>query len=236
MITSPFSDKIATPNSGVYTLRSHASRIDNKEIVRRGYDLIAEKYTTWTKTVRIEERERYTDFLLKNVEIGSKILELGCGSGDPTTIRLAERFAVTGVDISQQQIQFARCNVPQATFIQGDMTQLKFPSASFDAVVAFYSITHVPREQHANLMTLIANWLKPGGLFVASMSSGPLINSIENWLGVPMYFNGYAARTNRRIVRNAGFEILSDKLETAQDSGKLVTFLWIIARKLGDDV
>ena len=212
-------------------MKSHASKIDPKEIVQKGYDQIAEKYTEWTKTVRIEERERYTDLILNNLEKGSKVLELGCGSGDPTTVRLAERFSVTGVDISQQQIKFAKRNVPQATFIQGDMTRLTFPAAVFDAVVAFYSITHVPRKQHAGLLTSVANWLKPGGLFVGSMSSGPLIDCVENWLGTPMYFNGYDAGTNLRIVKNAGFEILSDKLETAEDSGKLVTFLWIIARK-----
>ena len=213
-------------------MKSQVSKIDPKEIVQNGYDRIAEKYTAWTKTVRIEERERYTDFILNNLAIGSKVLELGCGSGDPTTIRLAEHFSVTGVDISQKQIKFARRNVPQATFIQGDMTRLMFPTAVFDAVVAFYSITHVPREQHANLLTSIANWLKPGGLFVGSMSSGPLIDCVENWLGTPMYFNGYDARTNLRIVKNAGFEILSDKFETAEeDSVKSVTFLWIIARK-----
>jgi ubiquinone/menaquinone biosynthesis C-methylase UbiE len=212
-------------------LKSHAVKIDPKEIVQKGYDRIAEKYTEWTKTVRIEERERYTDFILNNLEKGSKVLELGCGSGDPTTVRLAERFSVTGVDISQQQIKFARRNVPQATFIQGDMSQLIFPTAVFDAVVAFYSITHVPRKQHAGLLTSVGNWIKPGGLFLGSMSSGPLINCVENFLGTPMYFNGYDPRTNLRIVKNAGFKILSDKLETAEESSKLVTFLWIIARK-----
>jgi ubiquinone/menaquinone biosynthesis C-methylase UbiE len=216
-------------------MKSHASKIDANKIVQRGYDLIAEKYTTWTKSVRLEEREHYTDFLIKNLAIGSKVLELGCGSGDPTTKQLAEHFEVTGVDISQRQIRLAKRNVPKARFLHGDMTCLKFPSASFDAVVAFYSITHVPRQQHANLLASIANWLKPGGLFVASMSSGPLVDCVEDWLGVPMYFNGYDADTNRRIVKNSGFEILSDKLETAEEFRKSVTFLWIIARKLRSD-
>ena len=76
-------------------MKSHASKMDPKEIVQKGYDRIAEKYTAWTKTVRIEERERYTDFILNNLESGSKILELGCGSGDPTTVRLAQRFSVS---------------------------------------------------------------------------------------------------------------------------------------------
>lgn len=213
-------------------MNSDTHKIDANKIVRCGYDLIAEKYTAWIKSVRIKEREHYTDFLLKNIPIGSKVLELGCGSGDPTTMRLTEKFAVTGVDISEQQIRLARRNVPQAKFIQGDMTHLNFPLASFDAVVAFYSITHVPRKQHISLINSIADWLKSGGLFVASMSSGPLKDSVENWLGVPMYFNGYAASTNRRIIKKAGFEILSDDLETAEELGNPVTFLWIIARKL----
>ena len=33
----------------------------------------------------------------------------------------------------------------------------------FDAICAFYSITHVPREQHALLLRRIASWLRPGG-------------------------------------------------------------------------
>ena len=129
-------------------MKSHPPKIDTQEIVKRGYDHISVKYTEWAKSVRQEERERYTDFLLKNLPVGANILELGCGGGDPTTMRLAERFAVTGVDISERQIRLARRNVPDAKFIQGDMTLLKFPAASFDAVVDFYSITHVPREQH----------------------------------------------------------------------------------------
>jgi ubiquinone/menaquinone biosynthesis C-methylase UbiE len=218
-------------------MKSHTSKINSTLIVQQGYDLIAEKYTAWVKSACSEERERYTDFLLKNVEIGSKVLELGCGSGDPTTIRFAERFVITGVDISQQQIRLARRNVPQATFIHGDMTQLNFPSASFNAVTAFYSITHVPRKQHANLIRKIADWLQPGGLFVASMSSRPSSDYIEDdWLGVPMFFSGYTVKTNQQIVKNAGLKILSAKLETEEEFGTPATFLWIAARKSGSDL
>lgn len=39
---------------------------------------------------------------------GARVLELGCGSGNITTRRLAERFIVTGMDISARQIELAQ--------------------------------------------------------------------------------------------------------------------------------
>ena len=76
------------------------------------------------------------------------MLDIGCGAGVPVTQALSGRFAVTGVDISSEMVRQARANVPGATFIHGDITSVDFPDSSFDAVVAFYSIFHLPREEH----------------------------------------------------------------------------------------
>ena len=46
----------------------------------------------------------------------------------PTAQRLAESFAVTGVDISARQIEAARAVVPSGRFIVGDMTSVEFRS------------------------------------------------------------------------------------------------------------
>jgi trans-aconitate methyltransferase len=58
--------------------------------------------------------------LLERLPSGADLLDLGCGAGLPTTARLAQRFTVTGVDISPRQIERARINVPDATFINAD--------------------------------------------------------------------------------------------------------------------
>lgn len=101
--------------------------MDPKEIVANGYDRIANRYAEWAPGVRVEERQRYTELLLEGLPEGANVLELGCGSGLPTTRQLAKHFRVTGVDISEQQITFARQNVPEATFDHADMTALNFP-------------------------------------------------------------------------------------------------------------
>jgi len=72
--------------------------VDPKQIVADGYDRIAERYLAGSQHVRADERERYTELILSALPAGAAVLELGCGTGLPTTKRLAERFQLTGVD------------------------------------------------------------------------------------------------------------------------------------------
>ncbi len=203
-----------------------------KEIVAAGYDRIAERYAAWAMGVRVEERAHYTQLILDALPAGAAVLELGCGGGLPTTQQLAEKFVVTGADLSPRQIALARQQVPAAIFIHADMTTLAFPPATFAAVVAFYAITHVPREEHAALLANIASWLRPDGLFVAAMGARETTDAVEeDWLGAPMYFSHYNAEVNRRLVMDAGLSILSAREEIADEDGKPATFFWIVACK-----
>jgi cyclopropane fatty-acyl-phospholipid synthase-like methyltransferase len=205
---------------------------DTKHIVADGYDNIAEQHEEWAGKVRIEERAKYTSILLDKLPEGADVLELGCGSGTPTTQQLAEKFSVTGVDISAKQVELAQQRVPAAKFIHSDMTQLDLAVASFDAVAAFYSVIHVPRHEQAELFRKISSWLRPGGLLVTTMGA----NSIEayyseNFLGQPMYWSHFDSETNRRIIQQARFSIISAIEETADEFGEPVTFLWVVAKK-----
>jgi SAM-dependent methyltransferase len=207
----------------------HASA---RHVVAAGYDQIAETYPDWASHVRGRAREHYTRVLLDRLPDGAAVLDLGCATGELLTRQLAERFTVTGVDISPRQIELARQRIPRATFIRADMTELQLPPASFDAVAAFYSLTHVPREDVTPLLRSIYGWLRPGGLFVASLGAGDDPGGVEeDWLGVPMYFSAFDSATSRSLVEEAGFEILSAQEETDEEDGMRIVFLWIVARK-----
>ena len=147
------------------------SQPDPKRIVASGYDRVAERYVEWSESLHSKDRARYLNLLRDEIPIGSKVLDLGCGSGELASRFLASDYDVMGVDISERQIELAREAVPDATFVHADMTSIDFVDASFDAVMAFYSIIHVPRAEQAGLIASIASWLSPGGLFVASMTT-----------------------------------------------------------------
>jgi SAM-dependent methyltransferase len=205
--------------------------MDPKRIVADGYDTMAERYLAWSDLKPSPTRLRYLALALELIAPGSEVLDLGCGAGIPMTAALAEDRAITGVDLSSTQLALARRNVPGATFLQADMTALTFEPASFDAVVAFYSLTHVPRDEQAELLQRIRGWLRPGGLFLASMGADDEPGDVEpDWLGVDMYFSHFGAKANRRLVEGAGLVVERSELAVEPEDRHDARFLWVVAR------
>jgi SAM-dependent methyltransferase len=196
-----------------------------------GYDRISGQYLEWVTRIEGDPRDRMLVDFTRRLPAGARVLDLGCGPGVPSTKALAQRFDVVGVDISAAQIELARRNVPEATFIHDDLTEIELPEASLDGVTALYSISHVPREHHPEVFARIARWLVPGGLFLATLGATDNPDWVGEWLGGPMFFSSHDAATNRALLRAAGFTLECDETITMREPEGLVTFLWVIARK-----
>jgi SAM-dependent methyltransferase len=112
------------------------------------------------------------------------------------------------------------------------MSRCEFPEDSFAGVAAFYSFLHLPHGELPDLLRRIGRWLRPDGLLVATMATRPDAGTVEpDWLGVPMYFSGYAAEDSRRFLIEAGLEIETFLYESILEQGRPTRFLWVVARK-----
>jgi len=195
----------------------------HKETVKAGYNIIANRYLA-TRT-RDSEDVRLLDELTTRLPAGAKVLDAGCGAGIPITQMLSEKFEATGVDFSEAQIELARNNVPKATFICQDMTQLNFPDNTFEGICSYYAIIHIPREEHQLLFANFHRMLKPNGLALLCLGAENLIDDIDdNYLGTRMYWSHYDAETYLRLLTESGFSILWSKLvvdETCEGAGHL---------------
>jgi len=205
---------------------------ERKQTVEAGYDALADHFGEWMARVEGDPWQRFLDELAGRLPANAQVLDLGCGNGAKIA-RVADRFDVTAVDISEQQLRLARVAAPEASFVQADFTELDLPPGELDAVSALYSIVHVPREEQPALFARILCWLKPGGLFLASLSHVGGEDRVDEWLGVDMFFSGFDADTNRRLVRKAGFELVADELVWMREPESEVAFLWVLARKPG---
>jgi cyclopropane fatty-acyl-phospholipid synthase-like methyltransferase len=202
-----------------------------KAVVAKGYDALGEDYVGWASSYSDPGRHRMLNEFSARMASGARVLDLGCGAGLSSTRMLASHFAVTGVDFSEVQLDAARHNVPEASFLHADLTQIDFPPESFAGVTAFYSIIHVPRDEHGPLFERVARWLVPGGLFLATLGSGDDPDWLGEWLGQPMFFSGHDADTNRRLLKAASFELLIDDIiDTPEPEGPM-PFLWILAQR-----
>lgn len=202
---------------------------DPKRLVLAGYDDIADAYLErfGVSTVRQKWLGRLLDSLPAG---GGSVLDLGCGAGIPVARDLAALgHTVVGVDGSAQQVVRARRNVPNARFIEADMCEAAFEAGSFDAVGAFYSITHVPPAQQAPLITSIATWLRPGGVLVASFGTGAAGEWTGEWLGTKMFFGHCGEVETLRYLADAGLRVRRSSVEK-QDNEE-AAFLWIEAAK-----
>ena len=209
-------------------------RDEHRKTVEAGYDRVAEPYLA-TKDPEDPLVLAALEKMSQHLPPGAAVLDLGCGAGVPATRWLAERgFAVTGVDLSGKQLDLARRTVPAATFIKADMTRLDFGSGTFDAVVAFHSIIHVPRGEHPALIAAVHRWLGPGGLFMATLTVTDYEGEDGDWegWGAAMRWSHYDAETNRKMLREAGFDILYAEPRTGGGTGTAEeTWLWALVRK-----
>jgi SAM-dependent methyltransferase len=199
------------------------------ELVGAGYDAMADTWESWSAQVTDDPRHEWLARLVELVPAGGRVVELGCGNGTFETRELARRFRLTGVDLSAEQLRRARARVRDAAFLRGDLTTVEFAESSLDAVCAFYVLNHVPRDLLPGLFARVHTWLRPGGLFLATLGASDLENWEGEWLGVPMYFSGYAPERNRELL--SAFELVTDEVVSITEPEGAVTFHWVLARR-----
>jgi SAM-dependent methyltransferase len=207
---------------------------DPGDLVSAGYDQIADRYLAWSSdfSVRLDWLERLNAI----VPAPADVLDLGCGAGIPAARWLVDHgYRVGGIDGSAEQIRRAKANVPEALFAIADMTNAIIAERSKDAVVATYSITHVPRNLQADLFKSIRSWLRPGGVLLASLGAGEVNDWRGEWLGVEMFFSHFGPETNLQMVKAAGLEIIDSEIVGEDEEGIEVSFLWVLARRTPGD-
>ncbi|TFK32926.1 S-adenosyl-L-methionine-dependent methyltransferase [Crucibulum laeve] len=210
---------------------------DLKTIVESGYDAIAPTYLAWSAPRPTTTRIAYLTKLITLLPLGASVLELGCGAGVPSTQLLTQHdLKVTGVDISAAQIALAREHVPKATLIHVDMMKLTFEPESFNAVVAFYSIFHLPREEQGEMVKQIVGWLKPGGILLFNLGTEEGDQIRDDWMGTKMFSTGLGLEGNREMLKKSAVGLDVEDEVAAEKVGSMeVMFHWVWAvKKIGD--
>ena len=104
-----------------------------------------------------------------SLPIGSRVLDVCCGAGAsalPAAKAVGPTGNVVGVDLAKQLLESARAKAVQRRlgnieFEVGDMLALRFPVASFDAVVCVFGIFFVPDMSKA--VSELWSRIRPGG-------------------------------------------------------------------------
>ncbi|HST29246.1 MAG TPA: class I SAM-dependent methyltransferase [Chthoniobacterales bacterium] len=182
-----------------------------------GWERVAGKYdATWSTSTR-----QFIQPLLDSTKVSAtmSVLDVGCGPGY-VSVAASERGATpTGLDFSQEMIAIAKRMFPKIEFRQGDAQRLAFDGATFDRVVANFSLLHLAHPERA--MAEAHRVLKPGGRFGfttwAKVSENPFVRLVDDAIeahanvevdlppGPPFYL--FADETEfRKALERAGFD------------------------------
>ena len=142
---------------------------------------------------------------LKRLSEGTanRILEIGCGQGAGARIirDLFRPHRYVGIDLDPRMIGRAQRKaraLPNATFLQGDVTSLEFPNATFDLVVDFGVVHHVPNWKEA--LAEVHRTLELNGEFL--FEDLPL----ETWeKGIGIHFRRITSHPYDRMFRKQEF-------------------------------
>ncbi|HUQ40315.1 MAG TPA: class I SAM-dependent methyltransferase [Acidimicrobiales bacterium] len=198
---------------------------DPREVVRRGYDALSYRYRGDDDAPA--EYAAWRDELLGRLPAGADVLDAGCGCGVPMARDLAVAgHRVTGVDVSEVQIERARRLAPEATFVQADLTEAAFDDASFDAVVCLYAVIHVPVEAQPALLGRFARWLRPGGWLLLVAGDRAWTGTEDGWLGgdTPMWWSHGDRDDYRAWLSDAGLTVTDERFVPEGDGGHAL--LW----------
>jgi SAM-dependent methyltransferase len=197
-------------------------------MLQNSYDYIAEQ---WHKNFRgqayVERTLGYVDKILEGLPPQAKVLDLGCGTGNPIAKHIVERdFRVVGVDQSKRLLEIASTVVPGAELIHADMLEIQF-AEKFAAAVAWDSVFHVERKYHSAIYRKLSDSLEPGGRLLLSVG-GSEAEDFSEMFGHTFFYSGYAPKVARQLLEAEGFEIEVWEVDDPSSRGHIA----VIARRV----
>ena len=167
--------------------------------------------------------ESHGAFFIEHLRDGMRVLDVGCGPGSITAgiARRIGRGRVTGVDLSETQIQLAKQRLVQqgisnANFRMANAYELPFDDAQFDAVFSHALIEHLGEPERA--IGEFLRVLKPGAVmgvatpdwsgFLYGPSSPPLKAAVRTYEAMQVR-NGGDVTVGHKLSQyavEAGFE------------------------------
>ena len=182
-----------------------------RDELREAWDDVSEAYAN-SRDPTGSDADLIQD-LLGSLPPEPEVLDVGCGDGARTLKNLTE--GSVGLDISRSGLELATEVVGPGKLVQGDMASLPFAADSFDAVTAYHSVFHVPRDEHPEVYEEFRRVLRPGGRLLMTLPGGRYETVRHGWMGGSMFFSTPGRNRTLSQLCRSGFVDLST--ENASD-------------------
>jgi ubiquinone/menaquinone biosynthesis C-methylase UbiE len=198
------------------------------------------RYEFGIRILTLGRVDKAYDRLASHVESGSKVLDIGCGTG-ALTVRAAQRGAkVKGIDINAQMLEIARQKVRKAGLTETvDLVEMGVAELdgeeekSYDVVMSGLCFSELSVDEVTYALQQAARILRPGGLLLIAdevRPQCPVKRLIHSLLRAPLAALAYvvtqqtthpASNLTEKLI-DAGFSIVSVRLNILESFGEFV--------------
>lgn len=169
------------------------------------YDKTANEFIEKVQAYAPEpEREKF----VSSIKPGGSILDAGCGSGRDANYFASKGFVVTGIDLSETLLVYARNHSEKhVTFRTMDLRNIDFPDVSFYGIWACASLLHLKREEIAPVLRKFRDLLTAGGILFLLMKEGEgeKLAASSTISGDVRFFSYYSTVELKGLTTDAGF-------------------------------
>ncbi|MET8025489.1 class I SAM-dependent methyltransferase [Streptomyces avermitilis] len=181
---------------------------------RSSYDTVAVSYAD-----QLREALAGTPYLRAALELfadmihtagGGPVADVGCGPGHVTAHLHELGVDAFGIDLSPVMIDVARRDHPDLRFEVGSMTDLDLADASVTALLAFWSLIHVPDDAIPTVFGHFRRVVRPGGPLLLGFHLGDESRlKTQGYGGHPMKVYVHHRRPDQVTawLRDAGFTV-----------------------------
>ncbi len=175
------------PLSTEKDLTFEKEKYDKTSAIELGQIELTGQIKTGIDAIPSKHRPPFTDYynlVSRNIQAGTKVLELGAGNGVHTGVLLSTGAEVTAIDISQVSLDVcSTIHKGSLKVVCCDMHEMPFEISSFDFIVGCGILSYADFEV---LLFQIDKFLKPGGyiIFLDTLNHNPIykVNRFRHFL------------------------------------------------------
>ena len=152
---------------------------------------------------------------------GKKLLDLGCGSGEPMAAYfIAQGFGVTGMDIAPRMVDIAAARFPAHRWHVGDMRTADF-GGSYDVILAWDSFFHLTGDAQRAIIAKFGRHAAPGAVLLFN-TGGAEGTSYGVMQGHDIHHASLAPEEYKSLLETAGFKVIVHTVDDVACGGRTV--------------
>jgi SAM-dependent methyltransferase len=198
----------------------------NSGMTKQHSDFYEVKYQEYFDSTYSIDPSTFLSMVVNRLAKGSRIFDIGCGSGRDLLWLKMRGYEATGLERSLGLAELARFHSGCPVFV-GDFTVYEFSSFQFDALLLIGSLVHLSHAEFPSVLLHISQAIKQDGLIFLTVKEGGEVSRNEDG----RLFSLWQSYQIEAVLRKHEFSVMDFSRTISAVNAKDVWLSYLLRRK-----